>query len=348
MLKTDYIRNFVANHLRPYPQVPTKITLIQWSILLLISIISVCTTVGCTSKPGPERYEGIDFLEMDSETRFLESAWSPDGQKVVVRYEKGWLEDIGVAVIDITTGVFHPILPEQEDTKFTPEWSPDSQSLIVTIYVERPTEDTPFNIGIVDAQSGQFQQELWFGSAATWGSEPNKIIVIDNDIGHLKEQVPIFEIDLDSGKQRQFAQTEAAMVTVTDSFDVSSDGYLTVMNVDGLQIIDIESGELIGVIDKRLRTPNWSPDGDMLVFTYDVSEDGEKIYHDHIFLSTADGSCFSDSLDLQSRIWTIDWSPDGQQLVFATFEPGKLYFMDLTIGVGKELIESFNANCIMD
>ena len=319
----------------------------KWRITLFpILIIYFCVIVGCAPDSRPEQYEGIDFLEFDGEIRFLELAWSPDGQMLAAKYQIGGRGEIGVATIDVATGAFHSLIPDQADSTFAPEWSPDSKSLIVSTYVDQLTEDTPFNIFVIDAQNGQAKQGVWFGSMATWSNEPNKVIVIDTDIGHLREQVPILEIDLESGDYRQFAQTEAALATVRDDFDVSPDGYLAVMNRDRLEIVDVKSGELVGDINKWLSTANWSPNGDMLVFTYDPQETGERVYSDNIYLSTPDGSCLSDSLDFQSRIWTIDWSPDGQQLVFATFEPGKLYFMDLTKGPGKELIDSFNTSCI--
>jgi len=316
-------------------------------LLVSVLIITVCVIVGCAPDSRPEQYDGVDFLEIAGEIRFLELAWSPDGQMLAAKYQIGRRGEIGVAIIDVATGAFHSLIPDQEDVNFAPEWSPDSKSLIVSTYVAQPTEDTPFNILVVDAQNGQVKQGVWFGSMATWSNEPNKVIVIDTDVGHLREQVPILEIDLETGESRQFAQTEAALATVRDDLDVSPDGYLAVMNRDRLEIVDVKSGELVGEIDKWLSNANWSPNGEMLIFTYDPEETGESIYSDHIYLSTPDGSCLSDSLDLESRIWAIDWSPDGEQLVFATFEPGKLYFMDLTRGPGKELIDSFKDNCII-
>lgn len=318
-----------------------KVKVIQFLALL----ICCCSIAGCTQNSKPEQYEGIEILEFDGEIRFSELAWSPDGQMLAAKYQIDPLGGASAAIIDITSGTFQSIIPEQLDDSIAPEWSPDSKSLIVTTRVARPTEDTPFNIFVIDAQNGQTIQGVWYGSIATWSNEPDKVILIDSAVGHLDEQVSILEIDLESGEYRQFAQTEAAEAQISDSFDVSVDGYLAVMNQEGLEIYDIVSGQLVGKVEKWVRTVNWSPSGEMFVFTYDPKETGKSIYHDHIYLSTPDGSCLSDPLDLRSRIWTIDWSPDGEQLVFATFEPGKIYFMDLTKGPGKELIDSFNANC---
>lgn len=259
----------------------------KWQIILFsILIIYFGVIVGCTSVSGPEQYEGIDFLEFDGEIRFRELAWSPDSQMLAAKYQIGGRGEVGVAIIDVTTGAFHSIIPDQQDSTFAPGWSPDSKLLIVSTYVARPTEDTPFNISVVDAQNGQVKQGVWYGSMSTWSNEPNKVIVIDTDIGHLGEQVPILEIDLETGEYRQFAQTEAALAQGRDSFDVSSDGYLAVMNRDRLEIVDVTSGELVGEINKWLRTANWSPNGDMLIFTYDFPETGENIPSDHIYLST--------------------------------------------------------------
>ena len=42
----------------------------------------------------------------------------------------------------------------------------------------------------------------------------------------------------------------------------------------------------------------------------------------------------------------LDWSPDGNRLIFSARDKrNRLYFLDFTKGVGKELMDSFQSNC---
>lgn len=87
----------------------------------------------------------------------------------------------------------------------------------------------------------------------------------------------------------------------------------------------------------------WSPNGTMLAFL-----DGgmnSQVEDDGIILASANGTCLSDPLQLGVELLSLDWSPDGNRLVFSTRNADRLYFLDLTTGVGKELMDSFHSNC---
>ena len=131
-----------------------------------------------------------------------------------------------------------------------------------------------------------------------------------------------------------------------DSLDVSVEGRLVVPSVDGgyNQILNIADGTELGTLTPIGASTVWSPDGTMLAFITKMFESGE--WTDSIFLASADGVCLSDPLELNSYLYAVDWSPDGSRLVFSNREGvNRLYFIDLTTGVGKALMDSFREKC---
>jgi Tol biopolymer transport system component len=87
----------------------------------------------------------------------------------------------------------------------------------------------------------------------------------------------------------------------------------------------------------------WSPDGTLLAFI--AKELDSRVATDGVMLASADGACFSEPLKLDSYLYSLDWSPDGSRLVFSNRDVNRLYFLDLTTGVGKELMDSYRQKC---
>lgn len=285
-------------------------------------------------------------------TAFSELAWSPDGQFVAARAYAGQNNSV-VTVINLQTGTTQRLFESGTDSFHGPEWSPDGRSLVfhipsslVSPLSGGPVEVIPpYNIVVVDADTGQISRDLGFGSYATWTADPERVIVLGQGQGECGKEIPINEYSLTSVITRTISYTGTCWPEVVDSLDASVKGKLVVPNIEGThnQILDIVSGTEQGTLTTMRGSTVWSPDGTMLALI--AKELDSRVGTDGIMLASADGACFSEPLRLNSYLYSVDWSSDGSRLVFSNRDVNRLYFVDLTIGVGKELMDSYRERC---
>lgn len=317
--------------------------------ICLLAGVLIGLLVGCTNRP--EQLDGVSAIHIQSGWYFSDLAWSPDGQHVAAVLDSK--QDHGVQIIDLETESYHPIQEYDGRAAYEaqgPDWSPDGKSLVLFYPAYRDlalgdeAPDAGLSIVIVDAESGEIVQQVWDGIFAAWGEDRREVVVVDTNVGKTNADVPVFRSNLETGEIQQIATVKPGYLIVANAFDVSSTGRLVyAANANRLCIIDSTTGALIGEMDAdvRISGPSWSPNGETLAYLQDVRLDGNRGWKNVIYLATADGSCRSDPLDVGNPI-SIDWSPDGRRLVFSTYDtPGKLYFLDLTQGVGKRLIDSY-------
>lgn len=318
------------------PPFPTRI----WCLILL----SILCAVGCRQADPLAEIEGIHSLEVEhsSSTSFAELAWSPDGRSVAARtYTES--NSGTVMVIDLLTGMARNIYDSGGAYMLGPEWSPDGQSLIFAA----PSESIPHQGAVVvaDADTGQIIQNLGFGGYATWTADPENVIVLGFE-SSCREEIPIYEYNLATGERRLLGSTISCFAESAHRLDASTDGKLVVADNTGTrtQILSIVDGSIFGGLAPPVRRETvWSPSRTVLAFldggmNSDVEDDG-------IIFARADGTCLSEPLKLGAELLSLDWSPDGNQLVFSTRDADRLYFLDLTTGVGEQLMDSYRAKC---
>lgn len=313
-------------------------------IYFLTLVFTICA-VGC-SRQGDHLtdIEGISVLEVErsSSTSFAELAWSPDGRSVAARtYTE--LNSGTVTSIDLQTGTARDLYDSGGAYLLGPEWSPDGQSLIFAA----PTETIPHQGAVVvaDAATGRIIHNLGFGGYATWTADHENVIVLGFD-SSCREEIPIYEYNLATGMRRVLGSTISCFAESAHRLDASTDGKLVVSDNTGTktQILSIADGTELGALSPPVRRETvWSPSGTVLAFLDGVMN--SQVEDDGIVLASADGTCLSESLQLGTELLSLDWSPDGNQLVFSTRDVDRLYFLDLTIGVGKQLMDSYRERC---
>lgn len=314
--------------------------------IYFLTLLSIGCGAGC-SRQGDRlaEIEGISLLEVEHafSTSFAELAWSPDGRSVAVHaYTE--LNNGTVTIVDLLTGTTRDIYESGGPYMLGPEWSPDGQSLIFAA----PRESIPHQGAVVvaDAATGQIIQNLGFGGYATWTADLENVIVLGFD-SSCREEIPIYEYNLTTGTRRILGSTISCFAESAHRLDASADGKLVVADDTGTktQILSITDGVELGALAPPLRRETvWSPSGTMLAFldggmNSDVEDDG-------ILFARADGACLSDPLRLGAELLSLDWSPDGNQLVFSTRDANRLYFLDLTTGVGRQLMDSYRERCV--
>lgn len=309
-----------------------------------LTLLSIICAVGC-SRQGDQLtdIEGISSLEVEHSPSagFSELAWSPDGRSVAASaYARR--TNSAVTVIDLQTGETRRLYESRGDYFLGPEWSPDGRALVF----DAPTSKANPRSGgavIVEADTGSITRDLGIGGHATWTADSEHIIIVG--FSSSCEKASIDDYNLTSDLIRTIGHTGGCWPEAVDSLDVSVEGKLVVPNIDGThnQILDIADGTEQGTLTPMRGSTVWSPDGTMLAFI--AKELDSRVGTDGIMLASADGACFSEPLRLDSYLYSLDWSPDGSRLVFSNRDLNRLYFLDLTIGIGKELMDSYRERC---
>lgn len=314
--------------------------------IYFLSLLFIINTVGCNHQDDQlTDIEGISSIQVEHSpsTLFTELASSPDGRSVAARAYAGWPNSI-ITIIDLETGKTRTVYESGGDYFLGPEWSPDGQSLIFMA----PTELVPHSGGVVvvDAQTGKITHNLGFGGYATWTANPERVVVLGFSSSCQKE-IPIDEYNLTTGITRTLGVTSSCLSDTADSLDASSDGKLILPDTTGKnnQILNIADGTKLGRLIPLRGNTVWSPDGTMLTFI--TSSLDSKRQDDQIMLASADGACLSEPLSMRSQLYSLDWSPDGSRLIFSARDrQNRLYFLDLTTGAGKQLMDSYRQRCV--
>lgn len=313
--------------------------------IYFLTLLSIVIGVGCGRQSDQlTDVEGIRSIQVDHSpsTLFTELSWSPDGRFVAARAYAGWPNSI-ITVIDLETGKTRTVYESGGDFFLGPEWSPDGQSLIFMA----PTELVPHSGGVVviNAQTGKITHNLGFGGYATWTTDLERVIVLGFSSSCQKE-IPIDEYNLTTGITRTLGVTSPCLSDTADSLDASSEDELVLPDTTGTknQILNIADGTELGTLIPLRRNTVWSPDGTMLAFITSSMRNQQQ--GDQIMIASADGACLSDPLSMGNQLYSLDWSPDGSRLIFsARDKQNRLYFLDFTKGVGKQLMDSFQSNC---
>lgn len=314
--------------------------------IYFLTLLSIGCGVGCSRQGDPlTDIEGVSLLEVErsSSNSFAELAWSPDGRSVAARVS-AVRSNSTVTAIDLQTGETRRLFEASGEYFLGPEWSPDGQSLV---FVAPTSNANPRSGGVivVDVDNGNITHDLGFGGYATWTMDSEHIIVVGFS-SSCQGETPIDVYDLTTDLIRTIGQTVGCRPATADSLDVSVLEKLVVPNVDGTnsQILDIADGTVRGTLTPtNAASTIWSPDGTMLAFIAKKMASGMPT--DSIVLASADGACLSAPLELNTYLYSLDWSPDGSRLVFSTRDVNRLYFLDLTTGVGKQLMDSYRERC---
>ena len=310
---------------------------------------------GCSD--SLENIEGISSLDIETDWVISRISASPNG--AYLAFDVDGDNDHGIYILEVESENYYAV--QKDDDRVWYEaggaaWSPDSTSLValypshrVGVPGQQSVKSTPFDIVVIDAESGDIIYGVWDGSYATWGSNQDELIILDSDIGKLDQLVPIYRYNTGTGGYEKVAEGFSNSISVYDGLEVSSTGLLAYYDKQNLIIMGLDSREQVGKIrvpgnPSGIYSPVWSPSGEILAYADFRIVNGNR--SGKIYFSTPDGACQSSPLELETYVRSLDWLSDGQTMVFTTNEPGKIYFLDLNLGVGQELLDSFHDKCV--
>lgn len=222
---------------------------------------------------------------------------SPDGTQAAA------LVSSGIVLWDVASGTQRPLLPADDRSPFTMQFSPDATQLFV-VYDSQ-------TILALDVNSGESVTE-WQANLPTVYSLAVSPTGRHFATGHLDGTVQLW--DTASNAEPQVLRGHAGIIF---SLGFSADGTTLLSGGDDAQLIlwDVDTGtqrqRYIGH-GGRVYDAAFSPDGAHIV---SVSFDGTLIVWD-----TANGALMRRLEGHQDLVWSVDFAPDGRSVISASLD----------------------------
>ena len=227
-----------------------------------------------------------------------------------------------------------------------PAWSPDGTRIVFTKSLFVPPKPLPPRAFIMDADGGNMQPLLRYGTtsqlssreATAWSPDGNHIaLTVGEGIG-TATTIIVYEVYKDTGANPQIVSSslgdfdraptwspDGTQIAFTSYRDGDSDIY--VMDADGgnvQQLTDDPGWDAL---------PDWSPDGTRIAFVSD--RDGDR----EIYVMDVDGGNIQQLTNDPGMDSDPEWSSDGAWIVFASNRDGDydIYTMDAYGGNVQQL-----------
>jgi TolB protein len=211
---------------------------------------------------------------LSSPTEILSPAWSPDGTRIAyTRFEK---DHFVLYVQDVATGT-REVVSSSPGHNGAPAWSPDGKKLALVLQKRRVTDNSNFDVYILDLQSKaltRFTDHWAIETYPAW-SPDGKYIVFTSD----RAQRPqLYRKPVAGGKEERITFEGAE----NDRGVFSPDGKMLAM-VHGnggeyrIAVMELATGQLRPLTEGKLdESPSFAPNGSMILYAR-TKRTGEQV-----------------------------------------------------------------------
>lgn len=250
------------------------------TILLFGGLIGISRGIGLTLPSQQVSLVSVDYEVMTfdlstgtsanltkSQARDFNAEWSPDGKQITFNSDRSGSYQIfimdynGKNVRQLTDG---------NEVSWHSRWSPDGKHIVYS--VEQGINSGNFNLFMMDMESGltrQLTSHEKTDQSPIWSPDGQYIAFISNrqwsdkhpNIHTMNE---LYLLNLETGQEELLFETYGYIEYMNWSPDSAT---IMVSNVRNLYMISVKTGE-IKTIDESVRSPDWSPDGQQIIFLY--------------------------------------------------------------------------------
>ncbi len=260
------------------------------------------------------RYNGLWVMNLADETiqQITDApsagfgfSWSEDSGAIlarVSRYEEQY-RYTAIKIFDVQDHSETIVADYQRNIIGVPQWSDTGENVIINTREGIEVQSSPRQMDTIIDEENQEQIQV-FSVARSIGVRD----AVTTDIQSLQPlgDQNYINITLSPDKSRI-------------AFEIVG-GNLHAMNVDGSNVIDLGRGH----------RPQWSPDGEYIVFMV-TEDDGHEYTASDIYAVRPGGTGRTRLTDDVNRLFmNPSWSPDGERIVFNDMTDGSIYFIEVS------------------
>jgi len=287
---------------------------------------------------------GVTYVTSRGNPRANSITWSPqDSTKILVSGIDLVQHNSQVYVLDITTKKKTVLIDTDYSGVFGNGWSPDGKQIALS--VDGATKRF-FRAGLwmMNTEDNSLELLLDKSSDVVWLPDGNTLAFLALDLvsDQNPRRISIYLMDIQTKESKLIYSNQEAISF--SGFSSSPDGKYLVFSLNSdyysvvpdLYILNVQTGTVNQLThDGVSSSPQWSPNGDLIVYVKSNKAGDRTILSLHIFLP--DGSCDIEIPNVEYA-FSPTWSPDGRKIGFIGEEG--IYVLDTDIVFGRDIYQN--------